>query len=392
MSAADMIGSRKDDHVRHAVDQHRHGHAANDFDSVAFVHHALAGINRASIDLATLVAGKPWSTPLYINGMTGGSQRTGEINRQLAIVARETGLPIASGSMSAWLRDESVADSYRVLRTENPDGVVMANVNANTTSDQARRAVDLLSADALQIHLNAVQEIVMPEGDRDFTGWPRRIERIVAAMKVPVIVKEVGFGLSRKTIAQLRDLGVAVADVGGRGGTDFARIENDRRAESDFGFIQGWGQSTVVCLLDAANIDGIDVAASGGIRCPLDMAKSLALGAVATGVAGPFLTVLIEQGAEALIATIRRWLDQLALIMAVLGAPTPHALTGCDLLLTRDVETWCGALGIDTYSYASRSECTRSSGPVPPSGTANSTASQQKHAFGTQSRTSWVPA
>jgi isopentenyl-diphosphate Delta-isomerase len=393
MSAPNMIGSRKDDHVRHAVDQHHDGHAVNDFDSVTFVHHALAAINRATIDLTTEVAGKRWATPLYINGMTGGSERTGAINRQLAIAARETALPIASGSMSAWLRDDSVADTYRVLRTENPDGVVLANVNANATPDQARRAVDLLTADGLQIHLNPVQEIVMPEGDRDFTHWPERIERIVATVNVPVIVKEVGFGLSRKTIAQLRDLGVEVADVGGRGGTDFARIENHRRTEPDFAFIQGWGQSTVCCLLDAANIDGIGVAASGGIRSPLDMAKALALGAIATGVAGPFLTVLIDHGIDALITTIRSWLDKLALIMTVLGARTPHALTECDLLLTGEVETWCRALGIDTRGYAWRSRFARSTGSTSPSGSVNCIASPQNTGqLGSPTRKNWVPA
>ena len=368
-----VIGSRKDDHVRYAVDQHHHGNAVNDFDFVAFVHHALAGIKRDTIDLSTQVAGKRWPTPLYINGMTGGSERTGAINRQLAIAAGETGLPIASGSMSAWLRDDSVADTYRVLRTENPHGVVLANVNANATTDQARRAVDLLTADALQIHVNSVQEIVMPEGDRDFSHWPQQIERIVAAVDVPVIVKEVGFGLSRKTIVQLKNLGVAAADVGGRGGTDFARIENHRRAEPDFDFIHGWGQSTVCCLLEADNLDGIDVAASGGIRSPLDMAKSLALGAVATGVAGPFLTVLVEQGTDALIATIRSWLDKLALLMTVVGAPTPHALTACDLLLSGEVETWCRALGIDTRAYARR-------------------RAQQNPALNSQIRKHWAPA
>jgi isopentenyl-diphosphate Delta-isomerase len=392
MSAPDVTASRKDDHVRHAVDQHHHGHAVNDFDSVTFVHHALAGINRATIDLTTMVAGRRWATPLYINGMTGGSQRTGAINRQLAIAARETGLPIASGSMSAWLRDASVADTYRVLRTENPHGVVLANVNANATPDQARRAVDLLSADALQIHLNSIQEIVMPEGDRDFTHWPGQIERIVAAVDVPVIGKEVGFGLSRKTIALLRDLGVAVADVGGRGGTDFARIENHRRTEPDFAFIQGWGQSTVCCLLDAANIDGIGVAASGGIRSPLDMAKALALGAVATGVAGPFLTVLIDHGTDALITTIASWLDKLALIMTVLGAATPHALTECDLVLTGEVQTWCAALGIDNQAYAWRSRFARSIGSAPRSGADNSTESQHNSARGSTIRKNWVPA
>src|SRR6266568_5874508 len=302
MTPSNSIGSRKDDHVRHAVDQQHQGFPNNDFDSIAFVHHALAGIDRAEVSLGTEFAGTFWQTPLYINAMTGGSESTGKINHQLAIAARETGLAIGSGSMSAYLRDESVAYSYRVLRQENPVGFVIANVNANATIDQARRAVDLLEADALQIHLNAMQEIVMPEGDRDFSHWPRQIEQICTSAPVPVIVKEVGFGLSHKTVELLRNLGVTVADVGGRGGTNFARIENNRRQRTDLSYLADWGQSTACCLLAAADITGIEVAASGGIRSPLDVARALALGARATGVAGHFLEILTDHGLDRLVA------------------------------------------------------------------------------------------
>ncbi|MEU4646993.1 type 2 isopentenyl-diphosphate Delta-isomerase [Nocardia fluminea] len=356
-----MIADRKDDHVRHAVNHHRQATGVSDFDSVTFVHHALAGIDAEDVSLAVDVAGKQWNTPLFVNAMTGGSTKTGEINRQLAIAARETGIPIASGSMSAYFRDPSVAGTYRVLRQENPHGFVMANVNANATVDQVRSAVDLLEADALQIHLNAVQEVVMPEGDRSFGAWPRQIERIVAATAVPVFVKEVGFGLSRQTVTWLRDAGVSVADVGGRGGTNFARIENDRRAGGDFGFIESWGQSTPNCLLDCAGIPGIGIAASGGIRSPLDIARALALGADATGVAGAFLETLVSHDTAALVDKIGTWLDQLRTILTVLGARTPADLVGADLLITGDVASFCRLRGIDAAALAHRSPWWRES-------------------------------
>ncbi|MEV0618786.1 type 2 isopentenyl-diphosphate Delta-isomerase [Nonomuraea sp. NPDC050404] len=349
-----MTTNRKDDHVRHALDQQRHADQENDFDDVRFLHHALAGIDDKRVDLTTRALGLTWPAPLYINGMTGGSTATGEINRGLAAAARESGVPIASGSMSAYLRDPDLAGSFRVLREENPAGTVIANLNANATVDQARRAVDLLQADALQIHLNAVQEIVMPEGDRDFAAWPARIERLAAALEIPLIVKEVGFGLSRETVHRLRDAGVTAADVGGRGGTNFARIENARRPDGDYAFIADWGQSTPCCLLDAAGITGIDLFASGGVRSPLDMARALALGAVAVGVAGRFLTVLADHGTQALTETIRGWLDQLHQIMTVLGVSAPGELRGCDLLLSGDVAQFCHARGIDPAPYGSR--------------------------------------
>lgn len=360
MNEPSTIGNRKDEHVRYAAEQYRDRTGLNDFDCVAFVHHALDGIDRADVSLACEVAGQSWPAPLYINGMTGGSARTGVLNRQLAIAARETGLPIASGSMSAYLRDESVADTYRCLRQENPHGFVMANVNADTSVDHVQRAIDLVQADAVQIHLNAVQEIVMPEGDRDFSGWPTQIAAITQVVEVPVVVKEVGFGLSAKTIARLQDLGVTVADVGGRGGTDFARIENDRRSGTDFEFLTGWGQSTPCCLLGADRASEIQIVASGGVRSPLDTARALALGARATGVAGEFLTALLDRGVDGLIATIRDWLNQLEAIMTVLGARTPRALAGTDLLLTGNVESYCRAVGMNGELLFRRSSITPS--------------------------------
>ncbi|GEM33313.1 isopentenyl-diphosphate delta-isomerase [Nocardia neocaledoniensis NBRC 108232] len=356
-----MIADRKDDHVRHAVDQRRADSGGNDFDCVTFVHHALAGIDSGEVSLAVDVAGKQWDTPLYVNAMTGGSAKTGEINRKLAVAARETGIPIAAGSMSAFFRDPAVADTYRVLRRENPHGFVMANVNATASLEQVLRAIELLEADALQIHLNAVQEVVMPEGDRSFGSWPRQIEHLVAHVPIPVIVKEVGFGLSRQTVAWLRDAGVSVADVGGRGGTNFARIENSRRPAGDFAFLESWGQSTPTCLLDCAGLDGIDIAASGGIRSPLDIARALALGASATGVAGAFLDTVVRADTDALVAQIRTWLDQLRQILTVLGARTPADLAGCDLLITGEVASFCALRGIDAAALAHRSPWWRES-------------------------------
>lgn len=349
-----MIAQRKDDHVRLAVEQ-QHGHIGrNQFDEVTFVHHALAGIDRSDVSLATAFAGIAWQVPLYINAMTGGSENTGVINRNLAIAARETGVPIASGSMSAYFKDPSCAGTFSVLRQENPDGFVLANINATASVENAQRAVDLLQADALQIHLNTAQETVMPEGDRSFSSWGPQIGRIAAAVDVPVIVKEVGFGLSRETILTLRELGVRVADVGGRGGTDFARIENGRRELADYAFLEGWGQSTPACLLDARDA-GIPVLASGGVRHPLDVARSLALGASGVGVSGGFLRTLLDDGVPALITQISTWLDQLAALMTMLGARTPAELERCDLLIHGDLRVFCADRGIETRRLALRS-------------------------------------
>ncbi|MFJ8477006.1 type 2 isopentenyl-diphosphate Delta-isomerase [Kitasatospora sp. NPDC094011] len=348
-----MTSRRKDDHVRLALEQQHPGPGHSPFDDVSFVHHALAGIDRPDVSLATAFAGLSWQVPLYINAMTGGSEKTGRINRDLAIAARETGVPIASGSMSAYFKDPSCAATFSVLRTENPAGFVAANVNATASVEDARRAVDLLEANALQIHINTVQETVMPEGDRSFAAWVPQIGRIAAGVHVPVIVKEVGFGLSRESLLTLRDLGVRAADVGGRGGTDFARIENGRRDGPDYTFLEGWGQSTAACLLDAQGVD-LPVLASGGVRHPLDVARALALGARGVGASAAFLRTLIDQGVEALVAQLTTWLDQLAALMTMLGAATPAQLARRDVLIHGALREFCADRGIDTARFTSR--------------------------------------
>ncbi|MBL1087382.1 type 2 isopentenyl-diphosphate Delta-isomerase [Streptomyces actinomycinicus] len=352
-----MSAQRKDDHVRLAIEQQDTPRGINQFDEVSFVHHALAGIDRPDVSLATSFAGISWPVPIYINAMTGGSAKTGVINRDLAVAARETGVPIASGSMNAYFKDPSCAGTFSVLRENNPDGFVMANVNATATVENVWRAIELIRADALQIHVNTAQETAMPEGDRSFSAWVGQIEKIAAAVDVPVIVKEVGNGLSRQTVETLKDLGVAVADVSGRGGTDFARIENGRRELGEYAFLHGWGQSAPACLLDAQGA-GLPLLASGGVRSPLDVARALALGANGVGASGGFLRTLLDGGVDALISQLTTWLDQLAALQTMLGARTPADLRRCDVLIQGSLRSFCADRGIETGPLARRSSST----------------------------------
>lgn len=350
--------NRKDEHVALALSQRGDQPALTDFDRIRFVHDALAGGSVAAADAATVIGGLELSTPFYINGMTGGSANTGDINRKLAIAARETGTAVATGSLSVYFKDPSVAPSYRVMREENPEGLVFANVNATMTADQAQAGVELLEANALQIHINAAQEIVMPEGDRDFSGWAQRIEEIVARVEVPVIVKEVGFGITADVAARLFGLGVAAVDVSGNGGTNFARIENARRVGEDFAYLGSWGQSTVECLLDCQDLiaDGADIVASGGVRNPLDVVRALALGARGVAVAGTFLKTAVSDGEQGLIDQIRRWQEHTTSIMALLGADRLSDLTKCPLVLDSALLDFCAQRGIDPSALSARAQ------------------------------------
>lgn len=350
--------ARKDDHVELASAQRETLSSARDFDDVEFLHHALDGIDAESVDLAVTVDTWRWQTPFYVNGMTGGTEQTAHINRELAITARETGMPMACGSTSIALDapdDQEITRGFTVIRDENPNGFVMANLGVGRPADDAVRAVELLQADALQVHLNAMQETVMPEGSRDFSSWQRSLETLIAASPVPVIVKEVGFGLSRRTLERVTQLGARIADVSGKGGTDFLRIENARRtgAESDYSIMTGFGQSAMACLLDAP-ASGPVLLASGGVRNPFDVVKALAAGAKAVGVAGTFLETVRSGGAEALIPLVERWLEQTRSILALLGASNPTALTSTDMLIRGDLAEYCSLRGIDTAALARR--------------------------------------
>ncbi|GAB2513054.1 type 2 isopentenyl-diphosphate Delta-isomerase [Paramicrobacterium agarici] len=354
-----MSSDRKDDHVRLATEQNRDRHRPNDFDDVRFVHHAIGAADLDTVSLSTRVGVAEWPLPLYINGMTGGSESTAIINRDLGVVARETGVPIATGSMSPVFKDASTSPGFRVIRDENPDGIVLANLSANASVEQALEAVRIMRADGLQIHINSVQEIVMPEGDRAFSHWPENIARIADALDVPVVVKEVGFGMTGATVARLASLGVGVVDVSGRGGTNFAAIENSRRTGSDFSILSEWGQSAVASLLDARDAaeDGnVSLLASGGVRTPLDAVRALALGASAVGVAGGFLRILRDDGIDALIAEIIRWTEQIRSITALLGKTTTSELTTSDVVIQGGVRDYCLARDIDISGYARRSE------------------------------------
>ena len=349
--------SRKDEHLDLAVRLHGTDRP-NAFDDVSFMHHGLPGTSADSTDISTSVCGARWPVPFYINAMTGGTSATAAINTDLARAAADAGVAIACGSQHIALREPERADGFKVIRREAPDAFVLANVGPTVTAEQALRAVEMLQADALQVHLNVAQELVMPEGDRDFRDWEERIASITAAVPVPVIVKEVGFGLSRRTIATLARTGVAAVDVAGAGGTDFIAIENERRPSREYAYLTGWGQSAVLCLLDALGGPepvGLPVLASGGVRHPLDVVRALALGAGAVGVSGHFLRTLVDHGTSGLRRELSTWTDHVRTLMTLLGAPDVEQLRRTDVLVTGDTADKARLLGVDLGRLARRS-------------------------------------
>ena len=344
---------RKWDHIQHALATGQNSNTG--LEDIAFIHQSLPDAFLDQADLGTSIGGLTLSSPIFINAMTGGGgERTVQINRDLALAARSTGLAMAVGSQMSALKDPSEAESYRVVRRENPSGIIFGNLGSEATIDQAKASVDMIEADALQIHLNVVQELTMPEGDRDFRGALKRIENIVSHSEVPVVVKEVGFGINKETVSMLASTGVTAIDIGGFGGTNFSRIENARR-ERLLSFFNEWGIPTAVSIAEAASLENnIEVIASGGIRTSHEIAKAIALGAGAAGMAGYFLKVLMKEGLEALIEEINNMHTELKVIMTALGAANITQLQQAPIIITEKTHHWLNERGIDTKAYSQR--------------------------------------
>jgi len=252
------------------------------------------------------------------------------------------------------LKNREEEETYRIVRAENPDGIIFSNLGSEATLDDAKRAVDMIEADILQIHLNVIQELTMPEGDRDFFNALKRIEEIVKGIETPVIVKEVGFGMNKENVEQLYSIGVRTVDVGGFGGTNFAKIENQRR-ERLLRIFNGWGIPTAAAIVEAkhANCE-MQIIGSGGIQTSLDIAKAIALGANLVGIAGYFLNILVKEGIEGLLSEVKLIHEELSLIMTALGTCTIDQLQQAPLVINGNTYHWLNQRKIDTKSYSIR--------------------------------------
>ena len=344
---------RKDDHLTLARELYQN-QSHIDFTQTRFVHHSLPQLDVADVSLNNKLGELSFSTPFFINAMTGGSTMSKKINEQLAFVAKNTGLAMASGSLSLALKDNSTIDTFKIIRQTNPTGLVFANLGVDYSVEQAKRAIDLLEAQALQLHINVIQELAMPEGDRIFSGWLQAIETLVNQLNIPVIVKEVGFGMSRETMHQLQQVGVQYIDVAGVGGTNFARIENSRNS-LPFYSLNDWGQSAIISLMEADSLSQKPhLVASGGIHTPLDVVKCLALGADVVGVSGFFLHCITTYGVDETIHIVTQWQNEIKAIMTALGASTVKDLQKTDILLAPTVRDWCEARMIDWKKFANR--------------------------------------
>jgi isopentenyl-diphosphate delta-isomerase len=230
---------------------------------------------------------------------------------------------------------------FYLFRQENPDGILLANVSALTPYEQVLRAVEMIEADGVQLHLNVLQELLMPEGDRDFKGTLENIAQILVKCPVPVIVKEVGFGISQETALKLIKIGVAYLDIGGYGGTNFALIESLRNHPPQEQTFKTWGIPTAASLLEVKSLQKpLQIIATGGIQTGLEICKALRLGANMVGIAGLFLTRLMLKGEEELSSTISNLLRELKITMLLCGARNLTDLNKVPLVFSGELLNW----------------------------------------------------
>lgn len=340
---ASVQSHRKDEHF-FLAEKFFTPEASAGFDQVRFIRSSLPETRLTDVDFTSTYQGYTWPWPIFINAMTGGSPATGKVNAALARVARDFNLAMACGSASILAHEPNVKDTFTVVRQENPDGFILANLGADKTPALANQIVETLTADALEIHLNAPQELVMPEGERDF-NWQKNIAAIIQGVKVPVIVKEVGFGMRHDDFDTLAELGAAAIDVGGRGGTNFIQIENVRRPHGDYTFLNQFGQTTVESLIEGQD-SPVPLIATGGIRTPLDVLVALRLGAQAVGIAGLFLHWYTKEGEAGLRTHLADFLAQLKGITALLGAHDLASLRQVPIVLNPELHSYIQQRGL----------------------------------------------
>ncbi len=340
------------------------------FKDVQVLGRALPELNLDDISIYTSIAGIKQEVPIIFNAITGGSRNSYWINQNLASVAKDLGIPMAVGSQKAAIEDPDVNYTFKVVRDVNPDGVIYANLGAYATPEMAAEAVKMIDAQGLQIHLNVAQELIMPEGDRNFSGYLENISRIVDKVSVPVIVKEVGQGIAFKEGKTLFDAGVDVLDTGGYGGTNFIEIENKRKVrennEEELNLkldLEEWGLPTERSLLELLSIGtkelNKDVIASGGISSPIDVYKALVLGANSVAVAGFPLRILMREGRDSLLRVMRHWIEQLKYLYLLSGAKDTEELTEVPVVIMGELNEYAKARNIDIESFARRGQGTR---------------------------------
>jgi len=334
------ISDRKDDHIKINLERDVRSQLTTGLEKFHFIHEALPELDLDEVDTTLSVFGKPLKAPILVSSMTGGTKQAGAINMRLAEAVQKAGVAMGVGSQRAALEHPKLAKTFKIRKVA-PDILLFANLGAIQLNhgfdvEHCRRAVGMIEADALYLHLNPLQEAVQEGGDTKWKGLARKIETVCTKIGVPVIAKEVGWGISERSAKMLAECGVAAIDVAGAGGTSWSQVEMhrapDKFSRALAGTFVGWGIPTAESIrLVRKVVPSMSIFASGGLKDGLDIAKCVTLGATLGGMAGPFLKAAAVS-TEDVFELIRLMQLQLQITMFAAGAANIKALTSTTLI------------------------------------------------------------
>lgn len=348
--------------VEKDVEAHRlhTGLRASGFDDIDLVHNCLPEIDKKSLDMEIEFLGKKLRTPFLIASMTGGHPDTAAVNAALAGAAEELGIGIGVGSQRAAIEDPSLEDSFRIVRDKAPDAFICGNVGAAQLGEFGiegiERAVEMIGADAMAIHLNFLQEAIQPEGNVDASGCLPAIKKVCRELSVPVIVKETGAGIAHPQAVAICEAGASALDVGGLGGTSWAGVETyraqkrgDLLSEHLGKQFWNWGISTAASIVESSI--SIPVIATGGVRSGMDAAKCIALGASLCGIALPLVAPALK-GQKDVVEKLLLIIEELRAAMFLCGRSTVEELGNTPLVITGKTKEFLEQRGFETAKFA----------------------------------------
>ncbi len=332
---ADLTSSRKVHHVKIVLEKDIEHTTPTGFDDVNFLHYALPELNYDEINTDIKFLGKKFSLPFMVLSMTGGHETVEKINKDLAVACEQKNIVMGVGSQRAMIEKPELTKTFKV-KDVAPNVFLCGNIGGYQLTkysfDKIEKMVSDIEADALCIHLNPLQEIVQPEGDRDWRGVLKAIEKTCDKLGIPVIAKEVGAGINAEVCKELEQAGVAAIDVSGTGGTSWAAIEIHRKGAEAGNLYWNWGVPTVVALKEAVSSVKIPLIASGGVRNGLHAAKAIRLGATLAGAASPFLKAQNTGGVDGIKKEIERWENELKIAMFLTRSKDLTALKKAKML------------------------------------------------------------
>lgn len=309
---------RKKEHIENYLKSEYQGDTM--LSCVYLEHQALTRYNWEDINTRVSFLGHTLEFPLIINAMTGGNETACDINEDLARLASEFGIAMATGSEKIALMQPEACESFQTVRQTAPNTVIIGNLSARESLDDVLAAISLIGADAMGLHLNTVQELIMAEGDRAFAQSYDNLCHIAKNTPVPLIVKEVGYGLSRHSCDLLHDIGIRWMDVSGHGGTNFSEIEDGRRFDRDYSELYQWGIPTAKCLYDLRDRPhDMHIIASGGLKNASDIVRAFVLGADMCAISGEILRYLMHGGYAAAKEYIASLIDKTRILMLSLN-------------------------------------------------------------------------